>query len=152
MYTSPGHSQMLETWHPQPSSWRSFWHHQVPWSGKVLSLVAIYFIWCRRNGQQMLNIRHTPSRVKGTPSSFILPRSSMGMPQDGPPWVQWQDLPGHQWLLFQMGWDEAPCQADQHRDYPPDKECIAAHRLPDIIVTDSGIQFSSQDFADFASS
>ena len=100
----------------------------------------------------MLNVRHTPSRAKGTPSSFILSRSSMGIPQDGPPRVQWQDPPGHQWLLFQMGWDEAPCQADQHRDYPPGKECIAAHRLPDVIVTDSGTQFSSQDFADFASS
>ena len=32
------------------------------------------------------------------------------------------------------------------------KSVFAAHRIPDVVVTDNGTQFSSQDFAQFASS
>ena len=32
------------------------------------------------------------------------------------------------------------------------KSVFAAHRIPDVVVTDNGTQFSSQDFAEFASS
>ena len=126
----PGHPEIFETWCAQPPSWRSFWHHQVPCSGKVLSLVAVHLIGRGRNDPQLLNVCHPLSRVDGTPASLVLPRSSMGTPWDGPSWAQQQDLPGHHWLLFQMGWGETPHQTDQHRDYPPDQECVHSPQDP----------------------
>ena len=149
---SPGHSQMLETWHPQLSSWRSSWNHQVPCSGKVLSLVAIHLIWCRRDGQQRLDMRHTPSRAKGTPSSFILLRSSMGTPWDGPP-----EFSGRTYLAivdYYSRWVETKLLTKQTstETIHQIKSVFAAHGIPDVVVTDNGTWFSNQDFADFASS